>query len=640
MSLISLSFKKIYKPTSNNLITSSNTSRANQDNTLRINRGTGYDNHRTVNVVGARENVGTQVVQQSEIQCYNCMEYGHVARECQKPKREKDAAYHKEKMLLCKQEEARFQLNAEQADWRDDTNDEPKDRELEAHCLHMSQIQEVTLDATHNSGPIYDVEPLQKVQNDNDNYNVFANDSEHPEQPESINVPYMKEHGDTNITTDPLDMSINGGEAVQDEDENLAREHDLLASLINKLKCEIDDSKNRNKILESSNKTLVDKLKGEIGDFETKNKGLELSNNHFKEANNELAKTNQLMFKNLKKLQAELDREYYYAGHMNAILGVYTTLDEFTDLQCDYVDQVVKCERLEKELSKRSENVNNKSFNELSKRFFELEQHSINLELALKQSQEQIKNNKDWKQQESNSFQELNVKYFEIQDLKAQLQDKGIAISELKNSLKSIPIVDPYEEDARQVLEQASPPLSPAYIVDADPKKDPEEDLEEDPADYPADGGDEEEEEESFREDVDDEVEEEDEDEEEEEHLAPADSSAIPIDDPVPLAEETEPFETDESTLTTPSPKLSRAGISVRLLPPMAASMEVRIAEYATAPTSPPSPLIPLSSLLSQIPSPPLPLPSPPTHTSPTYAKVHLGYRAVEIRLRAASPLP
>nr|GEV71341.1 hypothetical protein [Tanacetum cinerariifolium] len=30
----------------------------------------------------------------------------HVARECQKPKRVKDAAYHREKMLLCKQEEA------------------------------------------------------------------------------------------------------------------------------------------------------------------------------------------------------------------------------------------------------------------------------------------------------------------------------------------------------------------------------------------------------------------------------------------------------------------------------------------------------------------------------------------------------
>ncbi|GJW01353.1 retrovirus-related pol polyprotein from transposon TNT 1-94 [Tanacetum coccineum] len=61
---------------------------------------------RAINVAGARENVGTPVVQKSGIQCYNCKEYGHVSRECQKPKRVKDAAYHKEKMLLCKQEEA------------------------------------------------------------------------------------------------------------------------------------------------------------------------------------------------------------------------------------------------------------------------------------------------------------------------------------------------------------------------------------------------------------------------------------------------------------------------------------------------------------------------------------------------------
>ncbi|GJU14325.1 retrovirus-related pol polyprotein from transposon TNT 1-94 [Tanacetum coccineum] len=55
-------------------------------------------------------------------------------------------------------------------------------------------------------------------------------------------------------------MSTNGEEADQDDDD-LARERDLLASLIEKLKCEIDDSKNHNKLLESSNKTLVDELK-------------------------------------------------------------------------------------------------------------------------------------------------------------------------------------------------------------------------------------------------------------------------------------------------------------------------------------------------------------------------------------------
>nr|GEY13144.1 hypothetical protein [Tanacetum cinerariifolium] len=148
--------------------------------------------------------------------------------------------------------------------------------------------------------------------------------------------------------------------------------------------------------------------------------------------------------------------------------------------------------------------------------------------------------------------------------------------------------------------------LSPSYIADLDPDEDPEDDPEVDPTDYPADGGDEEDEE-SFRDDADD--------EEEKEHLASVDSSTIPIDDPVPSAEETEPFETNESAPTPPSPRLCRARISIRPQTPMAAATEALIAAVAAAlPSSspPPSLLTPLSSLLQQIPSPPLHLPLPP----------------------------
>ncbi|GKB89103.1 hypothetical protein Tco_0961375 [Tanacetum coccineum] len=108
--------------------------------------------------------------------------------------------------------------------------------------MYMAQIQEVILDAADNSGPISNTKPLQKVQNDDDNYNVFANDKEHPEQPESVNDTYLEEQGDTNITIDSLDM-CNNGETVDQDDDDLAKERDLLASLIEKLKCEIDDSK-------------------------------------------------------------------------------------------------------------------------------------------------------------------------------------------------------------------------------------------------------------------------------------------------------------------------------------------------------------------------------------------------------------
>nr|GFC28114.1 hypothetical protein [Tanacetum cinerariifolium] len=81
MALISLSFKKIYKPTNNNLRTSSNTSRANQDNSPRIHRNAGYESQRSGNVARAREIIGSSMVQKSGIQCYNCKEYRHVARE-------------------------------------------------------------------------------------------------------------------------------------------------------------------------------------------------------------------------------------------------------------------------------------------------------------------------------------------------------------------------------------------------------------------------------------------------------------------------------------------------------------------------------------------------------------------------------
>nr|GFD41711.1 hypothetical protein [Tanacetum cinerariifolium] len=70
------------------------------DNSPRIHRNAGYEGQISGTVAGARDTVGSSMVQKSGIQCYNCKEYGYIARECQKPKRAKDAAYHQEKMLL------------------------------------------------------------------------------------------------------------------------------------------------------------------------------------------------------------------------------------------------------------------------------------------------------------------------------------------------------------------------------------------------------------------------------------------------------------------------------------------------------------------------------------------------------------
>ncbi|GKC59722.1 hypothetical protein Tco_1087320, partial [Tanacetum coccineum] len=189
----------------------------------------------------------------------------------------------------------------------------------------------------------------------------------------------------------------------------------------------------------------------------------------------------------------------------------------------------------------------------------------------------------------------------------------------------------PYADDASPTAE------SPRYIADSDSMEedsidypdepedddeDPEEDLEEDHTDYPADGedGDEPSDDDNDDDDIDNKDEEPTEDEEEEGHIAPADSSTVPVIDFVPSAGDTEAFKTDKSAPTPGSPqtrvffsqtRLCKEQKTVRLEPPMSASMEARIAEHAATPIPP---------------------------TSPAYVQAPLGHRAAVIRMRDDIP--
>nr|GEW48940.1 hypothetical protein [Tanacetum cinerariifolium] len=198
-----------------------------------------------------------------------------------------------------------------------------------------------------------------------------------------------------------------------------------------------------------------------------------------------------------------------------------------------------------------------------------------------------------------------------------------------------------------RMLRMLRPLLSPEYVLEsnleAHPKEDDDKDPEDDHVDYLADGGDDSDNEEgSSEDDEDDDMD--IEADEEEEHPAHADSVVVALlaTDQAPSIEETEPFETDEST-TTPPPHLAyrmTARISILAPVPVPAWSDSEVVRLFAMSSPPSSPLSPLSSPPPQIPFPPLPLilspPLPVLSPAPPPSPIRsLGYRADMIRLRA-----
>nr|GEX43053.1 hypothetical protein [Tanacetum cinerariifolium] len=168
LALIAKYFKKIYKPTNNNLRTSSNSKNKNVDTSQRYknNNHIGqFGNQRTLTVTEARETV-----------------------------------------------------------------------ELEAHYSFMAKIKEVP---TADSGT--DTEPLEQVQYDVE-YNMFANERHHFEQPESISNTCVVEKVDSNVIPDSPEMCDNDIQTDQNDVE-CDDERVVLANIIANLKLDVDENK-------------------------------------------------------------------------------------------------------------------------------------------------------------------------------------------------------------------------------------------------------------------------------------------------------------------------------------------------------------------------------------------------------------
>nr|GEV64927.1 hypothetical protein [Tanacetum cinerariifolium] len=526
-------FKKIYKPTNNNLRTSSNSKNKNVDTTPRYkndDHSGQFGTQRTVNVIGTRDKVGSQVVQKTGIQCFNYKEYGHFAKECRKPKRVKDFAYHKEKMLLCKQAEQGVSLQAEQYDWLADTDEEVNEQELEAHYSYMAKIQEVP-----NADSGTDSKPVEQVLNDT-GYNVFANALQHAEQSESGSNTCLVETNDSNVTPDSPDIK-SLGESISVRDSCLVAlqtkqaefekfkafndrtiDYDKLERKLNealgqlahkdtiikeglKTKAyelsvvkEKHDKLMKQSLLTKSHyeglvkkkiKVITDlKLKEEHGIEKMLSMEKQLKIKHSKDIFHAptahdmeiliqtclmplAIKTQSDSLKFVHELKQEMHADLKYVESLEkgldelesekaefsdmydvilqdcvskdvlcSYLMSLSDLEALDELQYLYLHKVKEFDCLAQKLSKQTESVTKKDHTELLQRFAKVEKHSISLELALKKCKEQVKTDTVCNEKASNVFQKEREQYFEIQDLKAKLQDKNIAISDLKKLIK------------------------------------------------------------------------------------------------------------------------------------------------------------------------------------------------------------
>nr|GEW62367.1 reverse transcriptase domain-containing protein [Tanacetum cinerariifolium] len=321
--LIEKYFKTIYKPTNNNLKTSLNSRNKNVDTTTRYkndNQSGQFRNHRTVNVAWAREN------------------------ECRKPKRVKDSAYHKEKML-CKQAEQSVPLQAEQYDWLADTDEEVDEQELKAHYSYMAKIQKelkecktILAKTSKSLGDSISVQDscmvaLQTKQAEFEKYKAF-NDR---------NVEYDKlEHQFCALTTQDIEILIQTclmPLAIKTQNDSFLFVHEFKQEMHVDLK-------------------YVESLEKEIDELEY----------------------DKAEFSNMYDL---ILQERVSNDVMCSYLLSLSDLDTLAELQCLYLHKVKECDCLAQKLSKQNEYVSKKVHNELLKHFAKVEKHSISFEIAL-----------------------------------------------------------------------------------------------------------------------------------------------------------------------------------------------------------------------------------------------------------------
>ncbi|GJX64659.1 putative ribonuclease H-like domain-containing protein [Tanacetum coccineum] len=267
--------QKFSTPTNNRLRTSSNTRNQAvvQDGRVDIqtknagyggngNRNAGRQNRNQAFNAGNGNDDSNQIVQRvprtestprkANVQCYNCNEKGHYARDCQKP-RVRDAKYFREQMLLAMKDEAGSNLKDEENDFMlDNSYGEETMEELTAAVMLMARIQPA--DGNAETVPSYDAKAVSEV-----NASSKVHEQVSHVKCKTIIQTSDDDQIDSNIIFDDPYVENNGG--TSDHDSNAHDEYHEIQMLAYNVQREAENKKRLNNELKKQKELLQRSLR-------------------------------------------------------------------------------------------------------------------------------------------------------------------------------------------------------------------------------------------------------------------------------------------------------------------------------------------------------------------------------------------
>nr|GEZ68672.1 hypothetical protein [Tanacetum cinerariifolium] len=236
---------------------------------------------------------------------------------------------------------------------------------------------------------------------------------------------------------------------VESNDECVA-----LANLIANLKLNVDENKKIQKKLKKANTTLAQELKECKTILAETSKTLGESNsirdNHLHAPTAQdieiliqtclmplALKTQNDSFSFFHELKQEMHADLKYVESLEKEIDeLESDKAEFLNMYDMILQEFKECDYHAQKLLKQTESVSKEVHTELLQCFAKVDKHSISLEITLQKCKEHVKNDTVWNEQASNVFRKEREQYTKIQDLKAQLQDRNIAFSELKKLIE------------------------------------------------------------------------------------------------------------------------------------------------------------------------------------------------------------